>query len=202
MQKGKRDSLLEVPALNLNFKIHAKLHKNPIRNNRKKEAQLFLKMLKPSEALSVLFFVAKILGGAAGNAISAFSLGDMDALGRIFEKDFNISKLGDAIPIVLNRIEEKETMEKINTLLSSVTHEKNVLHIDYFIFDGRTDLLLSVTKAAFEENYRFFLEELISKFREWAASRQAILASIRPSEKAQSSGISGGQSSTIPRSQQ
>lgn len=168
----------------------------------KKEAQLFLKMLKPSEALSVLFFVAKILGGAAGNAISAFSLGDMDALGRIFEKDFNISKLGDAIPIVLNRIEEKETMEKINTLLSSVTHEKNVLHIDYFIFDGRTDLLLSVTKAAFEENYRFFLEELISKFREWAASRQAILASIRPSEKAQSSGISGGQSSTIPRSQQ
>lgn len=159
----------------------------------KKDAELHFVMLKPSDSLKVLLFIGKILGGAVGNAISAFSLGDRDALDKLAGENANLSKLGDAIPLMLSRIEEKETLDKLNILLSSVTHSGNTLNVDYFIFDGRPDLLLTVAKDAIVENYRFFLSENSQLLEKLTQSKGAILASLRRSEKQTPTGSSGGQ---------
>lgn len=159
----------------------------------KKDATLVFNMLRPSDSLKVLLFVGKLLGGAAGGAISAFSLGDAEALNKLGEGKFDASKLGDAIPLILNRIDEKETLEKVNILLSSVNHEGTTLDLDYLIFDGRPDLFFRVLKEALVENYRFFLQENTGIFERLAKSKDAILASVKQSQNQQSTGSSGDQ---------
>ena len=99
-----------------------------------------------------------------GKAISSFALGSKDGLDEMTKGDFDFSKLGELIPVVMDRIDEAETIEKINLILESVTHEGNVLNIDYLIFDGRLDLLFKVLKKALIHNYKFFFtEEILEK---------------------------------------
>lgn len=129
-----------------------------------KTADLNFDLLKCENSLRVILYLGKIAGGAFGKAISEFSLGDTDKLDELKNSKVDISKLGDLIPVVMDRIHEKETIEKINLLLSTVTHDGNVLDIDYLLFDGRLDLLFKVLKIAFMHNYGFFFnEELFRK---------------------------------------
>ena len=65
--------------------------------------------------------------------------------------------MGNNLGILISRIDEKETIDKINLLLKSVSHEGNTLHVNYLLFDnGRIDLLFLFIKEAFIVNYRDF----------------------------------------------
>ena len=147
----------------------------------KKDAELVFRMMKTSDSLKFLLYLGKIVGGALGSSISAFSLGNPDAINKLGEGDFDVSRLGEAIPMILGRIDETETLEKINLILDSVTHAGTTLSADYFIFDGRVDLLIRVLKEATIENYRFFFQENTELFQKLGATRDAIHESLKRS---------------------
>ena len=122
----------------------------------KKTATLVFNMMGAEDSLKFIMYIGKLLGGAAGKAISGLMTGEkgIEELGK---SGVDTEKLGDLIPLIVDRIEEKETIEKINLLFSSVTHEGNVLRLDYLIFDGRPDLVFKIIKEAVLYNYSFFL---------------------------------------------
>ena len=122
----------------------------------KKQAHLFFNMMSAEDSLKFIMYIGKLLGGAAGKAISSLMLGEK-GLNDIGKSDINLKEVGDMIPLILNRLDEKETIEKINLIFSSVNHEGNILRLDYLIFDGRPDLIFKVLKEAVTYNYSFFL---------------------------------------------
>ena len=143
----------------------------------KKDAELVFAMLKPSDSLKVLLFLGKVIGGAVGTAISAFTQGDSGAFDNL-----DPGKLGDAIPVILDRIDEGETLQKVNIILSSVSHQGTALEMDYFIFDGRPDLFFKILKEAITVNYQFFFQESEGLFQKLEASKKAILDSLAQSK--------------------
>ena len=122
----------------------------------KKNAQLTFEMMGAENSLKFIMYVGKLLGGAIGKAVTAFMLGEK-GIEDIGKSEINMEKVGEFIPIILDRLDEKETIEKINLLFSSVTHEGNVLRLDYLIFDGRPDVIFKIIKEAVTYNYSFFL---------------------------------------------
>jgi len=126
-----------------------------------KEFMLEFTMLSPSKSLKFLMFMGKVVGGSFGRAFGALE-GDfksMDDLSKIKDSDLNYSKLGEALFGIFERVDENEAIEKLNVLFGSVRHEGNVINCDYFMFDGRPDLLLKVAGKALGVNYKSFLQE-------------------------------------------
>lgn len=114
-------------------------------------------MLRVEDSLKFLLYLGKIFGGAMGSAISSVATGDASKIEKLSPKDFNLDSLGNNLSLLLGRIDEKETIEKINLLLSSVSHEGEVIDINSFIFDeGRLHLLFRFIKEAFMVNYKNF----------------------------------------------
>lgn len=134
-----------------------------------RDAKIVFQMLRVEDSLKFLLYIGKLFGGALGATISSIAIGDTSKIDNLSTKDFNIETLGNNLAVLMARIDEKETIEKINLLLKSVSHEGNVINIDYFIFDnGRLDLLFRFIKEAFIVNYRNFFyanKGLLEKIR-------------------------------------
>ena len=113
----------------------------------KKQATLVFNMMGAEDSLKFIIYIGKLLGGVAGKAITSLMMGEK-GLDDIGKNDINLEEVGNFIPLILDRMDEKETIEKINLLFSSVTHEGNVLRLDYLIFDGRPDLIFKVLKES------------------------------------------------------
>ena len=125
----------------------------------KKEFKVEFSMLKPSKSLIFLMYMGKMIGGSAGKVIGAFKGDSLDSLMDMKEENLNLESMGNAIVSVIDRIDEKEVLEKINLLFESVTINGEVLDIDHMMFDGRPDLIFKVAKEAMEANFKDFLLE-------------------------------------------
>ena len=140
-------------------------------------------MLRVEDSLKFLIYLGKIIGGAAGTAIASVAMGDSSKLDELSSNSFNFEKLGSNLSILLSRIEEEETIEKINLLLKSVSHGGNILHVNYLLFDnGRLDLLFKIIKEAFTHNYRNFFYANNGILDRLKKTSELITKSLRPSE--------------------
>lgn len=128
------------------------------------EFQLEFTMLKPSQSLKFLIFMSKILGSGAGKVAGSFEGMKTEDLLKTDGDDLNLEKIGDALFGIFDRLDEDEVVNKLNILLGSVRHGENVVNVDYFMFDGRPDLLLKVAGTALGVNYKDFLREISGAF--------------------------------------
>lgn len=120
-----------------------------------KKVTVFAGTLKTSESLIFLMFLGKIIGGSAGKFIGAMdgkSLADLVA-----KSDMNMDKIGDAITGLFDRLDDKNFIEKLNLLLSSVKADGQPMEVDHAFFDGNLPQLFRVLKVALEVNYKGFL---------------------------------------------
>ena len=128
---------------------------------KQKEVTLDFSMMRTAESLTFILYVAKIVGGQIGDVLSS---GNLNSLQQLKEKDFNYDSMVGEFFKIFSRVEEKEFIQKMDVLLSTVTHEGNVLSIDYHIFDGNVDLPFKVAAKVMEVNYRRFLRGISDKF--------------------------------------
>lgn len=120
-----------------------------------KQVPVRFNQLKTSDSLIFLMYLGKVIGGSAGKFIGAM---DGKSLTDLVDKtDVNPDKIGDAISGLFERIGEKETIEKMNLLLSSVKSEGESLYVDSPFFDGNLPQLFKTLKIALEVNYKGFL---------------------------------------------
>lgn len=117
-------------------------------------------MLKPSQSLKFLIYVAKIIGGSSGKVIGAFNgnAGKMEDLLNFKENDLSLEKLGDALFGIMERFEDDEVVDKLNLLLGSCKTNGEKLYVDHMIFsNGNIDLIFKIAKEALGVNYSRFL---------------------------------------------
>lgn len=129
----------------------------------KKEVKFLFTQLKPSASIKVLTYLTRVLGTTAGKALGSVNGFKPDDLENI-----SMEKLGDSIASLFVTIDDDSLVEKMNVLLQSVTHENNVINVDYHLFDANIDVLFKVIKKALEVNYKRFLEgnsDLIGKLK-------------------------------------
>lgn len=120
------------------------------------QVDVYFHQLKPSESLVFLLYLGKIVGGSAGKFIGAM---DGASLAELANKtEFNMDKIGDAIATLFDRFDEKETIAKLNLLLSSAKMNGVSIHIDGPLFDGNLKPLFRAVKIALEVNYSDFLD--------------------------------------------
>ena len=120
---------------------------------------IVFKMLKVEDSLKFLLYLGKLAGGAVGSAMGAMATGDNSQMNELGKK-MNMESMGNNLGLLISRIDEQETIDKINLLLKSVSHEGNILHVNYMLFDnGRIDLLFKFVKEAFLMNYQNFFYE-------------------------------------------
>ena len=120
---------------------------------------IVFKMLKVEDSLKFLLYLGKLAGGAVGSAMGAMATGDNSQMNELGKK-MNMESMGNNLGLLISRIDEQETIDKINLLLKSVSHEGNILHVNYMLFDnGRIDLLFKFVKEAFLVNYQNFFYE-------------------------------------------
>jgi len=79
--------------------------------------------------------MGKIVGGSAGKVLGSFE-GNAKKLAGISEDDLNLEKIGNALLSVFDRIDEKEVIEKLNVLLSSVSMNGETLDVDHAVFEA------------------------------------------------------------------
>ena len=81
------------------------------------------------DALKVLIWLTKSTGGSL-----AKGLGELEAFSKMRDDEqIDFIKFSGVLEALFERIDEKETLEKIEILLSSVAHETQGLHpIDFF----------------------------------------------------------------------
>jgi hypothetical protein len=131
--------------------------------NNDMEFNVTFNMLKPSKSLKFLLFMGKLIGGSAGQAISAL---DGTSLAEVAEKkgdNLNIEKLGESLFKIMDRIDEDQVVEKINLLFSSCEVNGQQLEVDHLIFHGDPTLIFKLAKEALVVNYKRFLDEISSK---------------------------------------
>lgn len=116
---------------------------------------VYFHQLKPSESLIFLMYLGKIVGGSAGKFVGAMDGASLTDLAN--KTDFNMDKIGDAIGVLFDRFEEKETITKLNLLLGSAKMNGQPLYIDSPLFDGDLKPLFRAVKVALEVNYSDFL---------------------------------------------
>ena len=105
--------------------------------------------LPPRESLKVLTKITKILGGAAGKAVSS-ATSSKNLLDKI--------DAGSIIGGIADRLDEDEVMQIVDTMLSTVVHtgEGEVSKAFDTLFQGRITHLLKVLKVALEVEYQDF----------------------------------------------
>lgn len=120
------------------------------------QVDVYFHQLKPSESLVFLLYLGKIVGGSAGKFIGALDGASLTEL--VNKTEFNMDKIGDAVATLFDRFEEKETIAKLNLLLSSAKMNGTNLYVDSPLFDGNLRPLFRAVKIALEVNYKDFLD--------------------------------------------
>jgi len=104
-------------------------------------------------SLKVLIWLTKSTGGSLAKGLGEFesfkNLGDGE--------DVDFSKFSGVIESLFDRIEEKETLEKIGILLSCVSYETQNLHYQHPVLMGEPLLALKLAKESLGVNFKSFL---------------------------------------------
>lgn len=110
--------------------------------------------LNVEDALKVLIWLTKSIGGSVTK-----SLGHFESLSKLKEDgDFDIGKFSNVIDGLFDKIDEKETIEKIGILLTAVSHETQGLNFNHPVLVGEPLLALQLSKASIEVNFKSFLQ--------------------------------------------
>ncbi len=117
---------------------------------------LVFTMLSPKKSLKFLMFMGKFVGGGAGKAMGAVA-GKFDNISAIKESDIDISKLGEVLFDLMDKVDEDEVEQKLDLLFSSVKLNGQSLDGDHHIFDGNPALIFKVAGKALAVNYKSFL---------------------------------------------
>lgn len=156
-------------------------------NDEDKEVTLLFTQLMPSKSIKVVTYLTRVLGTTAGKAMGSMGSLDLKALDNL-----SMDKLGDAIAQLFETIDDDSLIEKMDILLQSVTHENNVVSVDYFLFHGNLPILFKVIKKALEVNFKSFLDGNSGLLEKLKATLK-IIQKVAPS-----TGISGAPSSVNP----
>lgn len=108
--------------------------------------------LDPEDALKVLIWLTKSIGGSVSRSLGAF-----ESVQQAIDGKFKMGDLGVLLGALFDQMDEKETIEKLRILLSSVTHDGSDLEVNSPVFYGETLLILKVAKEALEVNFKSFL---------------------------------------------
>jgi len=151
--------------------------KNETYQFNEKDIVLTFSQMKPSESLCFIMYLGKIIGGSAGKFIAAM---DGAKLADLVDKgEFNMDKIGDAVATLFDRFEEKETIAKLNLLLSSVKTNGQPLYIDHPMFVGNLKDLFKVIKTAIGVNYKDFLDEISAALKKVFAKMQSLKSTLK-----------------------
>ena len=117
--------------------------------------KFLITMLDPESALKVLIWLVKSVGGSLSKSLGAF-----DSIEKVLDGDFGMGNLGDALSNLFEKMDEKETIEKIEILLNCVSNDGSDLNLQSPMFYGETFLILKVVKESMEVNFKSFLDEI------------------------------------------
>ena len=105
------------------------------------------------DSLKVLIWLTKSVGGTL-----AKSLGELKQFSKAKDSDeLDLSKLSGVLDGALDKLDEKETLEKIGILLSCVSHETQCLHFSSPVLQGEPLLALKLAKESMGVNFKSFL---------------------------------------------
>ena len=139
-----------------------------------KEFLFVFSKMKNKHATKFIVFLGKLAIAPIGQAFAG-----INTPGAINPKDIDV---GEAFNTLARNIDEDAVVDKINGLLSCVTHEGNSVDIDYFAFDGRLDLALDVAKESFVYNFKFFFKRNLAKSERLTKTVQAMKKSAGESK--------------------
>ena len=105
------------------------------------------------DALKVLIWLTRSIGGTLTK-----SLGELSSFKDLKgEDDVDLSKLSGVLDGCFERIDEKETIGKIEILLSAVSYETQSLHFSHPVLHGEPLLALKLAKESMGVNFKSFL---------------------------------------------
>lgn len=105
------------------------------------------------DSLKVLIWLTKSVGGSLAKGLGEFqSLASKDD-----GEDIDLSKFSDTLDKLFEKVDEKETLEKIKILLSCVSYETQNLHFDSPVLVGEPLLALKLSKESMGVNFKSFL---------------------------------------------
>ena len=139
-----------------------------------KEFVFVFSKLRNKDSAKFLIFLGKMAGGSMGRAIAG-----MNAKGS---KELTTEDISESFNTFFDKIDEEGVIEKVNLLLSCVTHEGNSLDIDYFAFDGRLDLVFRVAKESFNHNFMFFFRGVINRSERLKKTVELVSKSLKESK--------------------
>ena len=145
--------------------------------------------MNAEDAVKITLRLSKIFGVGAGKALGALETIPGGSENGLLDKDINIDKLGDAVAILFDRVNEDEAVDTIKKLLSSVMCNGTSMDLNHVNFQGKTLHLMVVVKKSMEVNFADFFDAasgIVGKL-------QNLLDMIR--ERHPSSGQSGESSS-------
>lgn len=123
--------------------------------NRKVDGKSFtITKLNVEDALKVLIWLTKSTGGSL-----AKGLGELESFKDLKDGDnVDFSKFSGVLESLFDRIDEKETIEKIEILLSCVSYETQNLHFNHPVLIGEPLLALKLAKESLGVNFKSFLD--------------------------------------------
>ena len=105
------------------------------------------------DSLKVLIWLTKSVGGSITK-----SLGQLQSLASLKDgEEVDLSKFSDILEKLFEKIDEKETLEKIEILLSCVSYETQNLNYNSPILVGEPLLALKLAKESMGVNFKSFL---------------------------------------------
>lgn len=122
------------------------------------EHEYIFTQMMPEEATRVALRIMKVLGLQVGGAIGSLQV---KPGGEQEDNDLNIDMelLGKSLGVMFQQIDEDETINTFNKLLSSVLYNGKPLKMNSVHFQGKTFQLFKVITQAARVNFADFFEE-------------------------------------------
>jgi len=117
--------------------------------------EFMITKLGVEDSLKVLIWLTKSVGGSLTQG-----LGEFQSLAKLDDgsaDNIDLSKFSEVLETLFQKIDEKETLDKIKILLSCVSHKTINLTFDSPILVGEPLLALKLAKESMGVNFKSFL---------------------------------------------